>query len=34
MIKEKPSMLSMPNRSDYRLGRNVAFYLGSDVGLN
>ena len=27
-------MLSMPNISDYRLDRNVAFDLGSDVGLN
>ena len=27
-------MLSMPNISDYRLGRNVAFDLGSDVGLH
>ena len=32
--KTKPGMLSMPNISDYRLGRNVAFDLGSDVGLN
>ena len=27
-------MLSMPNISDYRLGRNVTFDLGSDMGLN
>ena len=32
--KTKPGMLSMKNISDYRLGRNVAFDLGSDVGLN
>ena len=32
--KTKPGMLSMPNISDYRLGRNVAFDLGSAVGLN
>ena len=32
--KTKPGILSMPNISDYRLGRNVAFDLGSEVGLN
>ena len=32
--KTKPGMLSMPNISDCRLGRNVAFDLGSDVELN
>ena len=32
--KTKPGMLSIPNISDYRLGRNVAFDLESDIGLN